>query len=215
MGIGSLLSVLGFARVFNMSRSDRLSLLIFSAMLVWMGAFTWCYGFGTFKRAVFPFGLLLFMIPLPSPLTQSTVAMLQRVSVETVYRALQLLWLPVMRDDYVFQFPQMSIRIAEECADFHSLMALIITGMIGARLFLRKGWTRVMTMIAIVPITMVKNAPRIIVVISLIVAYLGENTLVSAFHRLVGFSFLLSCCSVLFWSQSKGLKRRTPRRNIL
>jgi len=203
------LSGFSFARVFNLNGNDRLSLLIFSTLLVWVGAFIWWYGFGTFMRAVFPFGLLLFLVPLPRPLAHAIVAMLQRASIEAVYRLLQVLWLPVTKDGFVLHFPKMSIRIAEECCGLHSLIALFITGMIGARLFLQKGWTRVLAVIAIVPITIVKNAPRILV-ISLIVVYLGENTFVRAFHQLVGFSFfaLLLLCPVMI--SLKRLEAKTP-----
>ncbi len=212
MGIGIILSIPGFARVLKINQNDALSLSILSAVLVWTGVFIWCYGFSTFKKAAFPFLLLLFIIPLPSSLTHVVVTLLQRCSVETVYWVLWVLRLPVIRDGYTFHFPKMSIKIAEQCAGIHSLLALLITSMIGAKLFLRKGWTRIIAVMAIMPITIVKNTLRI-VVISLIVVYLGENAFVSAFHRLVGFS---TFALLLLWPVIASLRRletRAPKQN--
>lgn len=193
----------------ELSLNDNLSAAVFSALLVWTGAFTWCYGFGTLKKAVFPLLLMIFIVPPPSSLVRPIVALLQATSVETVYWVLWVLGLPVVRDGYVFHFPNMNIKIAEECAGFHSFLALLITSTIAAKLFLKKGWTRAVAVIAIVPITIVKNSVRILV-ISLIVVYMGESTFAAVFHKLVGFSLL---ALLLLWPVINLLRKLEKERS--
>ncbi len=210
MGFGGILYASDFAGLFSLSRSDHLSLAIFSALLVWTGAFIASYGLRTFGRALFPFSLLLFVIPLPGFLTRPIVVLLQKASAETVHWVLKGLGIPMTRDGYVFHFSGTSIKIAEECAGFHSFLGLLATGMIAARLFLLKGWSRTIAVISVVPISIAKNTLRI-VVISLIVVYMGENAFVAAFHRLVGFSFF---ALLLLWPVVASLMKLEARTSV-
>jgi exosortase len=209
MGLG-ILCGFGFSRWFNLNQDDRLALSMSSALLVWTGAFIGCYGWRTFKKALFSFLLLLFVIPLPGFLARTVLAVLQRCSVETVYPVLRAVGLSVTRDGYILHFPNMSIKIAEACAGFHSLLALLIISMIGAKLLLHKGWTRTVAVVAIIPIVIIKNALRIIV-ISLVVVYLGENAFVGVFHKLVGFTFFALLLLWLVMVVLRRLEARTAR----
>lgn len=206
MGLG-LLSGFGLSHWVELTQSGRLSLSMCSVLLVWIGAFIACYGSLTFRKALFPFLLLLFVIPLPHSVSDTVVTLLRRSSVEAVYPVLRVVGLPVTKEGYVLHFPGMSIMISEECSGFHSLLALSIVSLIGARLFLSKGWSRTLAVVAIIPITIVKNGVRIIV-ISLIVVYLGENAFLSVFHKLVGFSLL---ALLLFWPVVVLLRRIEAR----
>jgi exosortase len=187
IGIGSILSVVGFTHALNLSQNDSLSLLTFSAVLVWAGAFVLFYGLQTSKKAIFPLLLLFLMTPVPTFLTDAIVGFLRISSVETVYGLLYLLDFPVLHEGYVLHFPKLSIRITEECSGFGSFMAVAITSIIAGHLFLRKKWTKLLLVVAVVPITVLKNALRI-VAISLIAVYMGEEVFLSVFHKLVGFS---------------------------
>jgi exosortase len=207
IGIGIILWYLDAAAAFSLRRNDHLSLSILSVFLVWTGAFICCYGLVTFKRALFAFSLLLIIIPVPTFLSGLIVPFLQTCTAETVHRLLLLLGLPVAKEGFVFHFPKMSIRIAEQCSGFQSLVALLITTMIAARLFLSKGWTRAIALISIVPITVAKNTLRI-VILSLIIAHMGENAFVHAYHRFVGFSTI---AVLLLWPVVMSLKRLEPK----
>lgn len=187
IGIGAMLSVAGFMRVISLGRNDHLSLLTFSALLVWIGTFTLFYGFRTLMRAAFPVLFLFLMVPLPGFLTEAIVGVLRKASVESVYGLFYLVGFPASRDGYVLHFPQMSIKITEECSGIRSFVAVAITSIIAGNLILRRGWTRLLVVIAVVPIAILKNALRI-VVISFIAVYMGEGGFLAAFHRLVGFT---------------------------
>ena len=208
IGIGAMLSA-GCMRVFSLGRNDHLSLLTFSALLVWVGIFTVFYGFRTLGRAAFPVLFLFLMIPLPGFLTEALVGVLRKASVESVCGLFYVVGFPASRDGYVFHFPQLSIQVTEECSGIRSFVAVAITSIVAGNLILRKGWTRLLVVIAVVPIAILKNALRI-VVISFIAVYMGEGAFLSAFHGLVGFTIFAFFLLGLLIALLKRLEARLP-----
>src|SRR5580704_324768 len=57
-----------------------LSLETFSLVLVWIGGFIVCYGFGAFRAAMFPLVFLLLMVPLPEAILDRIIRALQEGS---------------------------------------------------------------------------------------------------------------------------------------
>ena len=203
IGVGVILAIVSSMLAIRFDENDRLSLQTFSTLLVLTGAFVWFYGLQALKKAAFPTLMLLLMIPIPTFLAQGIMELLRRLSAEVVYGVLSLLGLPVSRDGYVFHFPQLSIRITEQCSGIRSFLAVTLTSLIAGNLFLRRGWARVLLVIAVIPITILKNAFRI-VVISIIAVYASEKVFQSAFHRLVGLNIL---SLVLLWVAITLLRR--------
>ena len=62
-----------------------------------------------------------------------------------------------------FALPALAIEVAEECSGIRSSLALLITGLLAGHMLLRTPWTRTALMAAIVPIAIMKNAVRIVV----------------------------------------------------
>lgn len=207
VAIGAVLSLACLALGISLARNDALCLLTISLLLVWTGVFVLFYGAGTLERASFPLLLALFMIPLPNFLNEAMVGALRRSSADVVYPVLRVLGLPVLREGYVFHFPQMSIRIAEACSGLHSFIGLLITSIIAGNLLLTKRWTRTVAIVSMVPLAIVKNALRI-VILSLIAVFMGEKIFVSNFHRLVGFSIV---ALFLLWAIIALLKKLETR----
>jgi exosortase len=187
LGLG-ILFARGLTYFSDFSQKGCLTPSILSVLSVWVAVFICFYGFAAFRRALFPFALLLFVVPVPESLTRPVVLVLQDIAVNMVDWSLSVLGAPVIRDGNFFRFPRATMLVAEGCVGLHSLLVLVIVSMMGARLFLRGGWMRVSAVAAAVPVAIAKNALRI-VALSLLILYAGEGSvLTQAFHKHVSFS---------------------------
>jgi exosortase len=185
------------------------------------GAFLLCYGPSAASSAAFPLAFLLFMVPLPPALLHGVIVSLQRASAEVTYVLFQFLGVPVYREGFFFALPGLSIEVAEQCSGIRSFLALTITGVLASHLLLRKGWTRGALVLAILPIAVVKNAVRI-VVLSLLAIHVDPSFITgSVAHKRGGiplfFVTLLLVGGLIWllqraearWGRSRGMKALT------
>src|SRR5262249_55035585 len=88
-------------------------------------------------------------------------------------------------DGFFFTLPGLAIEVAEECSGIRSSLALLITGILAGNMLLRAPWTRTALLVAIVPIAIVKNAVRI-VVLSLLSIYVDMGFIPGRLHQFGG-----------------------------
>ena len=62
------------------------------------------------------------------------------------------------RDGFTYQLANINIEVAKECSGIRSTLALIISCVVAGHLFLKSGWRQLILLIAILPITIFKNA---------------------------------------------------------
>lgn len=161
------------------------------------GAFLLCYGIQAFRKASFGLLLLLFMVPIPPFLLEPIISFLLRASTEMTGLLFGLLGVPVFRQEFVFVLPGITIEVAESCSGIRSSLALLITSLIAGHLFLGSTWTKVALVLAVVPLTIVKNAVRI-VVLSLLASYVNPSFVTdSALHRNGGIPLFFVSLAVL------------------
>ena len=175
----------------TLNQNDRYSLLIFAALLFWIGSFILLYGINNFRKALFPLLFLGFMIPLPSMIMDKTIFFLQIGSTDLVNIFFKLTGLAYIRENFIFHLPGISIEVAKQCSGIRSSMALLITGVLAAYLFLNTNWRRLLLLIVIFPLVILKNGLRILT-ISLLAIYVDERFLTDSFlHRSGGFVFYI------------------------
>src|SRR5262249_6450316 len=104
---------------------------------------------------------------------------------EMTHVIFNLLGVPVYREGFFFALPGLAIEVAEECSGIRSSLALLITGCLAANMLLRTPWTRTALLAAIVPIAIVKNAVRI-VVLSLLSIYVDMGFITGKLHQVGG-----------------------------
>ena len=209
---GLALYALGLAGVFGLNENDHGSLLTFASIVFWLGGFMALYGTCIWKKEPFPLIFLVFAIPIPSPILNNIIYFLQVWSTEAVAVLFNLLDVPATRDGFYFYLPSVAIQVAKECSGIRSSLALFITGVVAGHLFLDKGWKTWVVVAAVVPITVVKNAIRI-VVLTLLAAHVDPRFLTGGFlHQSGGFLFyipaLLLLGVVLFGLRRVGGSRR-------
>ena len=123
---------------------------------------------------MFPLFFLAFMIPLP----EAAVDFLENASKEASAEVANWLFLisgtPVLRTGTVFQLPGITIEVAKECSGIRSSLVLVITSLLAANMFLRTTWRRALLVGAVIPLGLLRNGLRILV-ISLLCVHIGPQ----------------------------------------
>jgi exosortase len=159
-------------------------------LLLWLGAFSLCYGVRSFRKASFPLLLLLLIVPIPGFIFDRVVAGLRAGSAELSYGIFRLAGVPVLRHGMIMSLPGVEIEVAPECSGIRSTMALFVAGIVLSRVLLRSGWTRTLAIVCIGPIGILRNAVRI-VCISLLGVYVDRGFFYGSLHRKGGLLFSL------------------------
>lgn len=202
----------------GLQAQDRIALSVFSMVLVVQGLFISLFGLRAAKEAAFPLLFLFFVVPLPVFLQDWLVGFLQKGSAEATNLIFQLSWVPFFREGFVFQVPGISVEVAPQCGGIRSGIALVITSVVAGKFFLAKGWSRLLLVLASIPITVFKNGLRI-VGLTLGAIYVDPRILDSELHRSGGIPFFglaLAMMAPVLWALYRAEKfslkfSRTPK----
>lgn len=131
--------------------------------------FLYCGGFlflgaGWMRSALFPLAFLIFSIPLPLFLETGIENALVLASADATAVFFSIFQVPFVRDGVVFQLPGITIEVAQECSGIRSTYVLFITSLLIAYLFLRSPWRRAVLVAAIIPLGIIRNGFRILVI---------------------------------------------------
>lgn len=165
-------------------------------VLVWFGLFISFYGVRVFYQAGAPLLLLFLIVPIPSPLLDKVVSVLQIASAEVSYRLFRIAGIPVFKHGTVMSLPGVQIEVAPECSGIRSTMALFITGIVLAELSLRSSFGKLVVLLCIAPIGILRNAIRI-VTIALLGTYVNKDFFYGNLHRRGGLAFALVGFAIL------------------
>lgn len=199
-GVGALVllaySLLLFEGV-SLARNDSLALSI-SAFVCFLlsGAFL-CFGWGLIRVVALPAALLFFLIPFPTAVKHGLEVFLQHSSAEATDWLFKLTNVPVHREGVVFGLPGITIRVAEECSGIRSSFVLFITGLIGGYMFLDNPWHRVWFTLVTIPLGIIRNGFRV-VVISMLCVYVNPDMIHSPIHHRGGPIFFVLSLVPLF-----------------
>ena len=201
-GVGVLLY--GIARMvpLGLNKNDLAAFVTLAALFFVVGAFILLFGLRAFRAARFALLFLLFMVPVPTALMDGIIRVLQVGSTEFVALLFAIAPVPVLREGFVFHLPNISIEVAPQCSGIRSSMALVITSVLAGHMFLKSGWNKALLVLAVIPVTMLKNGIRIIT-LSLFAVYVDTRILTnSALHTDGGVVFfvlaLLLMAPILF-----------------
>ena len=202
LAIAAVLFLAGRTQGAALNQNDYTSLITLSAIIFWVGTFIFLYGPAAFRAAMFPLLLLVFMIPIPSFLLDKAILLLQVGSTGMSYLLFKLSGTPFSQEGFVFNLPGISIEVARQCSGIRSSIALLITSILAAHLFLQTGWKKAVLVLSAFPVAIFKNAVRI-VVISLLSVYVDERFLTESFlHKSGGFLFYalgLAILGLILW----------------
>src|SRR5437879_4820118 len=101
--------------------------------------------------------------------------------------------------------------VAKECSGIRSSLVLVITSLLAANMFLRTTWRRALLVGAVIPLGLLRNGLRILV-ISLLCVHIGPEMIHSAIHRRGGPVFfalsLVPLFAMLWLFRRQELKQR-------
>jgi len=196
-GIGLAVLAAGITWRASLSLNDDLALVVFAYVtVVATGGFLFL-GSQWMASAAFPIAFLIFLVPLPD----RAVNLLETASVLASADASALFFrmtgTPLLRDGTVFMLPGIVLRIAEECSGIHSSWVLFITSLVASHLFLESSWRRIVLVAFVIPLAIVRNAFRILV-IGLLCVHIGPHMIDSIIHRRGGPLFFALSLGPLF-----------------
>ena len=175
-----------------------LALQMVGVFSVIYGAFILCWGQIAFRKLLFPFIFLFLAIPVPHQALNAVIEFLQWGSAVMVGGLYTVLGQAFLRDGTSFHLNTLSITIAPECSGIRSTMALIITGAIAAEMFLKNPLFKTGMLLLIVPLSLLKNAIRI-VTITMLAQYVNMSFLTDSFlHHSGGIFFYLIVLAIYF-----------------
>jgi exosortase C (VPDSG-CTERM-specific) len=206
-GLLTLVLVIGF-RVTDrpLSQNDYLALMALSFVCFLASAGFLFLGRKWMVAVAFPFTFLIFMIPLPDGVADWLETASRLASAEAANMFFSISGEPVLRQGTVFQLPGIVLEVAQECSGFRSSWVLFIVSVLASYLCLRTPWKRFLFVACVVPLGVLRNGFRVLV-IGLLCIHLGPQMINSAIHRHGGpLFFVLSLVPfyLLLWLLRKG-----------
>ena len=176
--------------LWHLTATNPQSLFVFAVVCIWLGAFALFFGGSALRAALFPLLFLLFMVPIPEPSLSKTIYLLQAGSAVFVEAFFAVAGIPYHRQQFVFDLPGISIRIAEECSGIRSTLALLITTVLASYIFLKAPWRRLVLCLSVIPIALFKNGLRI-ATLSILAVYVNPEFLYGNLHQRGGIVFFM------------------------
>lgn len=198
--------------------NDYLTLCMVGFVAWVIGSFIAVHGTQAFKKARFPLVFLVLAIPIPMLLLDVIVASLQHVSAEAADVIFKMSGVSFHRSGLVFEFSNVAVQVAEQCSGIRSSLSLFILSLVTGYLFLRTVSRRVVLTVAVFPITVVKNALRIMT-ITLLANQVDMRFLTDHWiHRSGGLPFFAAALMLLIplvWMLRRSESRKAGEGNLV
>ena len=166
------------------------------ALLLVAGGFVFL-GTSWMRQLIFPFALLGFMVPLPDFVVVGLENFLMRASAEVAHWYFQWTGTPVFRNGQVMELPGMTLEVARNCSGIRSSLVLFITSLIASYMFLSSPWHRGILVAMVIPLGILRNAFRVLV-IGLLCVHVGPEMIDSWIHHRGGPLFFAASLVPLF-----------------
>ncbi len=198
----------------QLSASENLSVGMAALVIWWIGTVILCLGLDTFRSFRFPLLLLFLIVPMPELALAWVTNFLQQQSAAAASILFHLIGVPVAREGVVLSIPGLNIEVAQECSSIRSSTVLVVMALVMAHLFLRSNWRKALLVLASIPLSVLKNAIRILVIAEL-GTRVNPSFLHGTLHRQGGIVFLglaVLMLIVLLWILRKS-EMHTAREN--
>ncbi len=181
----------------HLQGNEALCLYALSFVVIWTGGFLLCYGSTALRAGAFPLLFLLLMIPFPDPVLNWIIHLLQQGSTDITYSIFRAVGIPAHREGFLISVPGVTIEVAKECSSIRSSMALLITCLLAAHLYLRTWWKAFVFVLLSLPLSVIKNGIRI-ATLTLLSVYVNPGFLHGNLHRDGGFVFFFLALLMLW-----------------
>jgi exosortase C (VPDSG-CTERM-specific) len=196
------------------SFNDHLALRTLSFLCCLAAGGFFFFGRNWMRSAAFPLAYLIFMVPMPEAMVDALETASKYASAEVANVLFHLSGTPFLREGRIFQLPNISIEVAQECSGIHSSVVLFITSILAANLFLKTQWRRFVLVALVIPLAVLRNGFRILV-IGLLCVNVGPQMIHSVIHRRGGPVFfvlsLIPFLALLWWLRRGDVRKRQPK----
>jgi exosortase C (VPDSG-CTERM-specific) len=197
------------------ANSDRIVLLTLSCLCCLAVGGFFFFGRGWMQAAAFPLAYLIFIVPMPDAMADALETASKSAAAEVANVLFHLSGTPFLRAGPIFQLPNITIEVAQECSGIRSSWVLFMTSILAANLFLKTRWRRFALIAFVIPLGILRNGFRILV-IGLLCVNVGPQMIHSLIHRRGGpFFFALSLVPfllMLWWLRRGDVRTRQPNR---
>jgi exosortase len=194
---GGLFSYLGYAYRSQLDETGHVELVTLALIAFWFGGFLLSYGSTAFKAALFPLLFLGVAVPIPNRAAQELVLFLQKGSADIVSVLFALTRTPAYRTNMVFTLPGFAIQVAEACSGIRSTLGMFVVTLLAAHLLLRSRWKKTALLVAVIPVSLFKNAVRI-VTLTLLAIHYDMGFLKGSLHHEGGIVFMLAGLCLMY-----------------
>src|SRR4029453_5993621 len=172
------------------------------------------FGRAWMRAAAFPLAYLIFMVPMPDAMADALEMASKSAAAEVANVLFQLSGTPFLRAGPFFQLPNITIEVAKECSGIRSSWVLFMTSILAANLFLKTPWRRFALVALVIPLGILRNGFRIMV-IGLLCVDVGPQMIHSLIHRRGGALFfvlsLIPFLLVLWWLRRGDVRIRQSK----
>lgn len=182
----ALAAVAAALLLYLLARYAEIEFLSVVSFVILVGGLLW-YVFGPARMRVwaFPYLFLWFMIPWPDLLVEFLSFPLQLWAARAAEAVIRLFGMSIMREGVDLHIAGYSFTVAAPCSGMRSLVALLALAALLAYLCRGSLWRRVALFVLGVPMALVANAVRVVVVL-LIGARFGPESAESFLHSTSG-----------------------------
>jgi exosortase C (VPDSG-CTERM-specific) len=191
--------------------NERLVLLTLSFLCCLAAGVFFFFGRIWMRAAAFPLAYLIFMVPMPDAMADALESASKYASAEVANLLFHLSGTPFLRGGLVFQLPNITIEVAQQCSGIRSSWVLFMTSILAANLFLKTSWRRFALVAFVIPLAILRNGFRILV-IGLLCVNVGPQMIHSLIHRRGGPLFfvlsLIPLLLLLWWLRNGETRSR-------
>ncbi len=170
------------------------------------------FGRAWMRAAAFPLAYLIFMVPMPDAMADALETASKYASAEVANVLFHLSGTPILRAGLFFQLPNITIEVAQECSGIRSSWVLLMTSILAANLFLKTPWRRFALVAFVIPLAILRNGFRILV-IGLLCVNVGPQMIHSVIHTRGGPVFfvlsLIPLLLALWWLRRGEIRTRS------
>jgi exosortase C (VPDSG-CTERM-specific) len=197
------------------ANNNRIVLLTLSFLCCLAAGGFFFFGRPWMRAAAFPLAYLIFMVPMPDAMADALEIASKSAAAEVANVLFHISGTPFLRAGPVFQLPNITIEVAQECSGIRSSWVLFITSILAANLFLKTPWRRFALVAFVIPLGILRNGFRILV-IGLLCVNVGPQMIHSLIHRRGGPLFfalsLVPFLLMLWWLRRGDVRTRQPNR---
>lgn len=195
-GWASLLA--GLVLMFLARTQGVLTFEVLSAFPVLIGCILILGGWSVLRTLAFPLFFLIFAVPVPDWAIDAATVPLKVLISDAVTQVLYAAGYPIAQNGVMIMIGTYQLLVKDACSGMNSIFALTAIGVFYVHTFHPKERIRSLLLLAaIVPITIVANFLRVLVV-ALVAYYYGADVLEHGIHDLTGIGLFIVAVALVF-----------------